>query len=158
MLLTLTTAKAHLRVTHDSEDAIITLYLLAAEQTAVSHLDRKVYSGRAALAAAVAAAPDAFAAAVQAYDAAFDAAGMLTTDEEAKEFLRVAELTFSRAQIEARQIHDGILMNEAIAAAVLLTLGTLFAAREDVVIGLSVAQLPNGASMLLQPYRAGLGI
>ena len=158
MLLTLTTAKAHLRVTHDSEDALIGLYLLAAEQSAVSHLDRKVYADSAALAAAVAAAPAAFAAAVAAYTAALDAALLLTGADEAVEAARVAVLAYSRAQIEARQIHDGIVINEAITAAVLLTLGTLFAAREDVVIGLSVAQLPNGASMLLQPYRAGMGV
>jgi len=157
MLLTLTTAKAHLRVTHDSEDALIGLYLLAAEQSAVSHLDRKVYADSAALAAAVAAAPAAFASAALAYITAFDAA-MLLTGKELTEALRVADLAFRRTEIEVRQIHDGILMNEAIAAAVLLTLGTLFAAREDVVVGLSVAQLPNGASMLLQPYRAGLGL
>ena len=152
--LDLATAKAHLRVTHDSEDALIGLYLLAAELSAVAHLDRKVYVDSAALAAAVAAAPAAFAAAVAAYSAALDAALLLTDADEAAEAVRVAVLAYSRAQIEARQIYDGIVINDAIRAAVLLTLGTLFAAREDVVIGLSVAQLPSGASMLLQPYRA----
>jgi hypothetical protein len=158
MLLTLTTAKEHLRVTHDSEDAIITMYLLAAEQAAAAHLDRKVYADSASLIAAVAAAPAAFADGRAAYISAIDAARLLTDADEEAEALRVAVLAYTRVCINSRQTHDGIVVNEVISAAMLLTLGTLFAAREDVVIGLSVAQLPNGASMLLQPYRIGMGV
>jgi hypothetical protein len=36
---------------------------------------------------------------------------------------------------------------------VLLIVGSLYANREDVVSGVSVAKLPNGAEWLLQPYK-----
>jgi hypothetical protein len=48
---------------------------------------------------------------------------------------------------------DGMVVNEAIKAAVLLIVGSLYAQREDVVVGVSVAQLPNGAEWLLAPYK-----
>lgn len=158
MLLTLTTAKQHLRVTHDSEDAIITLYLLAAEQAAVSYLDRKVYADGASLIAAVAAAPAAFSAGRAAYITAIDAAMLVTDADEKAEAVRVAVLVYSRVCIDSRQTHDGIVLNELISAAMLLTLGSSFANREDAVVGLSVAALPMGAHALMQPFRAGLGV
>lgn len=52
----------------------------------------------------------------------------------------------------------GIVVNDAIKAAILLTLGGLYSNREDVVTGVSVARLPNGAQYLLHPYRIGLGV
>lgn len=54
-LVTLQEAKNHLRVTHDFEDADITLKLRAAEEMAVKYLDRAVYPSQDALDAAVAA-------------------------------------------------------------------------------------------------------
>lgn len=48
---------------------------------------------------------------------------------------------------------DGIVVNDQIKAAVLLTVGSLYAQREDVVVGASVAALPNGADYLLQPFK-----
>lgn len=52
----------------------------------------------------------------------------------------------------------GIVINPAIQASLLLICGHLYANREDVVIGVSATQLPNGAQYLLHPYRIGLGV
>ena len=52
----------------------------------------------------------------------------------------------------------GIVINPAIQAALLLICGHLYANREDVVVGVSATQLPNGAQYLLQPYRIGMGV
>lgn len=52
----------------------------------------------------------------------------------------------------------GIIINPAIQAALLLIVGKLYACREDALVGVSVAQLPNGAEYLLQPYRTGMGV
>ena len=46
-----------------------------------------------------------------------------------------------------------IATNPAIEISVLLILGTLYAHREDVVVGASVVQLPIAATHRLQPYR-----
>lgn len=151
--ITLATAKAHLRVTHADEDTLIGLYLSAAENAAVAALDRKVYPDSTALIAAVAGAPAAFAEAVAAHEAAVaDAMLMYYADEQAEAY-RVADLALQRARIESRQVNDGIVINDAITAAILLTLGTLYESRSDAVIGLSVSQLPGGVDALLQPFR-----
>ena len=47
----------------------------------------------------------------------------------------------------------GIPTNKAIEVAILLTLGTLYEHREDVVIGTSIVRLPQAAEHRLQPYR-----
>ena len=52
----------------------------------------------------------------------------------------------------------GIVINPAIQAALLLIVGHLYANREDVLAGVSVAQLPNGSQYLMQPYRSGMGV
>lgn len=48
---------------------------------------------------------------------------------------------------------DGMVVNDTIKSAVLLIVGHLYAHREDVVVGVSVAQLPNGAEWLLAPHK-----
>ncbi|WP_312417760.1 head-tail connector protein [Comamonas sp.] len=55
MLLNPTEALAHLRVEAGQEDALITLYQGAAEQSAMDYLNRQVFADQAALDAAVAA-------------------------------------------------------------------------------------------------------
>ena len=58
-----------------------------------------------------------------------------------------------RAMVAYRQVFDGIVVNDQIRAAVLLTVGHLYANREDAVVGASVSALPNGADYLLQPFK-----
>lgn len=112
-ILALDMVKSHLRVTWADEDQLIGLYLAAAEGSAASFLNRKVYQDQAALDAAVLA----------------ETAG-----------------------------DDPMVANSEIQAAVLLTVGHLYANREDSVIGATVAELPRGALDMLQPYRVGLGV
>ena len=106
MLLDLATVKLHLRVDGTDEDALIGVYALAAEESAMQFLGRTIYATELA----------------QGLDTA------------------------------------GIVINAAITAAMLLIAGHLYANREDVVSGVSVAQLPSGAQHLLQPYRVGMGV
>ncbi|MFS0827600.1 head-tail connector protein [Pseudomonas phoenicis] len=51
-----------------------------------------------------------------------------------------------------------MLSNAPFKSACLLILGHLYANREDVVGGISVAELPRGSQSLLTPYRVGWGI
>lgn len=146
-------AKLHLRVDGADEDALIGLYINAAEQSAVSLLDRGVYADGTALGVARAAAPAELAAATVTYTEAIAAAQALADATEQAAATQAAEYAYLRAQVAYRQTMDGMVVNEAIKSSVLLTVGSLYAQREDVVVGVSVAQLPNGAEWLLAPYR-----
>ena len=146
-------AKLHLRVDGIDEDALIGLYINAAEQAAIKALDRGVYADNTALQTAMTAAPAALNAATVAKEAAVAAAQAMTDSAEQAAALHVAETAYMRALVAYRQAFDGIVVNDQIKAAVLLTVGHLYANREDVVVGASVATLPNGADYLLQPFK-----
>lgn len=146
-------AKLHLRVDGTDEDALIGLYINAAEQAAIKALDRGVYADNTALQAAMTAATAALTAATAAKEAAVTAAQAMTDANEQAAALHAAETAYMRALVTYRQVFDGILVNDQIKAAVLLTVGHLYAHREDVVVGVSVAKLPNGAEWLLEPYK-----
>lgn len=151
--VTLAEAKLHLRVDGTDEDALIGLYINAAEQSAMSLLDRGVYVDGTALGAAKAAAPGGLESASAAYDAAIEAAQAMTDDALQAAATQAAENAWLKACVTHRQTMDGMVVNEAIRAAVLLIVGSLYAQREDVVVGASVAALPNGAEWLLAPYK-----
>lgn len=51
-----------------------------------------------------------------------------------------------------------MVINAAVKAAMLLTLGHLYANRENVVIGAASTVLDMGAHSLLWPYRVGIGV
>ncbi len=53
---------------------------------------------------------------------------------------------------------DPVVADDLIRAAVLLITGHLYANREDVVTGVSAAELPMNSLYLLQPYRRQLGV
>lgn len=151
--VTLAEAKIHLRVDGTDEDALIGLYINAAEQSAVSLLDRGVYVDGTALGVAKAAAPGELDTAIAAYESAIAAAEALADETAKAASIQTAGNDLLRAQVAHRHAMDGMVVNEAIKAAVLLTVGHLYANREDVVAGVSVAQMPNGAEWLLQPYK-----
>lgn len=152
-LVMLPEAKLHLRVDSLDEDALIGVYIAAAEQSAVSLLDRGVYADGTALGVARAAAPAELTAATATYTEAIAAAQALTDTTEQAAATQAAEYAYLRAQVAYRQAMDGIVVNDTIKSAVLLIVGHLYAHREDVVAGVSVAQLPNGAEWLLAPYK-----
>jgi hypothetical protein len=152
--VTLAEAKIHLRATDGTdEDALIGLYINAAEQAAIKALDRGVYADNTALQAAMTAAPAALTAATAAKEAAVTAAQAMTDANEQAAALQAAETAYMRAQVAYRQTMDGMVVNDTIKSAVLLIVGHLYAHREDVVAGVSVAKLPNGAEWLLAPYK-----
>ena len=146
-------AKIHLRVDGTDEDALIGVYIAAAEQSAIALLDRGVYADGTALGAARAAAPAELTAATVTYTAAIAAAQALADATEQAAATQAAEYAYLRAQVAYRQAMDGIVVNDAIKSSVLLIVGHLYAHREDVLSGVSVAKLPNGAEWLLAPYK-----
>lgn len=152
-LVTLESAKLHLRVDSADEDALIGVYITAAEQMAIALLDRGVYADDTALGVAKAAAPGELDTAIAAYESAIAAAEALADETAIAAAIQTAGNGLLRAKVAHRQAMDGMVVNEAIKAAVLLIVGSLYTQREDVVVGVSVAQLPNGAEWLLAPYK-----
>ena len=145
-------ARLHLRVDGTDEDALIGLYINAAEQSAVSLLDRGVYADGTALGVAKAAAPAELAAATATYTAAIAAAQALTDATEQAAATQAAGYAYLRAQVAYRQTMDGMVVNDVIKSAVLLMVGSLYAFRENDFAG-QISQIPTGADMLLQPYK-----
>lgn len=152
--VTLAEAKLHLRVDDSTEDTLIAACIGAAEQTAASIIDRDLFADSTAWAAAAAAAPAALAAATLAYADAIAAADLITDDAERAETINTADNAMLRARAAYRCTQDGMVVNDTIKAAVLLLVGHLFANREDVATGVSIAKLPQGAEWLLQPFKA----
>ena len=147
-------AKLHLRgVDGTEEDALIGVYITAAEQMAIALLDRGVYADDTALGVAKAAAPGELDTAIAAYESAIAAAEALADETAKAASIQTAGNGLLRAKVAHRQAIDGMVVNEAIKAAVLLIVGHLYANREDVLAGVSVAKLPNGAEWLLAPYK-----
>ncbi|MCH9838903.1 head-tail connector protein [bacterium] len=103
-IITLETAKLHLKVDTTDDDAMIEIYLGAAERAAMDYCNRTIYG---------------------------------------------AEGVGSDL--------DGVVINDAIKAAILLNLGHLYVNREGVDT-VQKQELPLGIQSLLQPYRIGIGM
>lgn len=155
-LISLPTAKAHLRLESDYPDAQVQGKLDAAESSAAQFLNRRIFANDAALTAAIAGVPAALVAAGTAYQNALTAAGDIDDTVARCAAESHALLVYRDAQTLASETYAGIVVNPQIEAAILLTLGHLFENRQDVQQG-AVQQLPIGAEQLLFPFRVGLG-
>lgn len=156
-IIALGVARAHLRLEDDYPADQIERKLAAAESAAAQFLNRQLFADQAALDTAVAGVPAALVEAGEAYEAACTAADAID-DVVARCAARdQACRVYRAAQTTARETYEGIVLNEQIEAAILLTLGHLFENRQDVQQG-SVSQLPIGAEQLLFPFRVGLGV
>ncbi|MDH6185486.1 head-tail connector protein [Polaromonas sp. CG_23.6] len=153
MFITPTIAAAHLRLVGNDVGADITLKAEAAEQAAISYLDRAVYEDQAQLDAAIALVPAALAAAKAAYAAADDAATLIADTDLCLIEKTYAFDTYLKAKFAAARIRRGLVINSAIQSAMLLILGDLWENREDTAVGVSVTPVPNGARCLLDAYR-----
>lgn len=152
-LLTIDEARAQCRVEADYPAEQLQPYIDAAEDSASAYLNRIVYIDQATLDAAVDAIPAALGAAQDAYDASALAADSITNDAEKQATLDVAAMRLEKANRDAGRVLHGVVVNASILAAVRLTLGHLFANREEVVIGSTAVPLPFGAQALLRAYR-----
>tara|TARA_R110001606_G_scaffold68797_1_gene157161 strand:+ start:9841 stop:10317 length:477 start_codon:yes stop_codon:yes gene_type:complete len=138
--------------------ALVQRCLDAAEDTAQDFIQRRFYADDAALAAARATVPTLRSDARAVYDAAILAAAAITDEAVKNEVIADAQAILADSLVAALRIQNGIVIKPAIVSACLLITGHLYANREDVVAGVSVAALPNGADSLLWPSRIGLGI
>jgi len=140
------------------DQAIVQRCLDAAEDSAKDFIQRNFYVDQTALDAALATVPTLRTAARTAYSGAIEAAASITDQEVRDEVIKDAQRILADKLAAAMRIQNGIVIKPAIVSACLLICGHLYAHREDVVAGVSVAALPNGAESLLWPSRIGLGI
>ena len=143
--ITLTQAQQHLR--GDFDEADLLLKIAAAERSAIEYLQCNVYADQSALDAAIAAVPMTLSAAKIAYDAAYDDA-MLIADVDLSLMEQAQAMSvYMRAVYSATRTRQGIVINELILSAMLLTLGWLNEVRED------GEALPRAAQDLLSAFR-----
>lgn len=154
-LIDLPTARGHLRVDPDYPEAQVALYLNAAERLVAEFLNRRVFADDAELVAAVIAVPAAVTAASAAYDTALEAAADIEDDATQRAAREHACRAYARAKTAARETYDGIVVNEAIEAAILLTMTSLHENRGD---DPALAGLPLAAIQMAHPFRVGLGV
>ena len=145
--ITISTAKAHLRIDDSAGDADLTLKIAAAERAAIEYLQCNVYADQTALNAAIAAVPAMLAAAKAAYIIADAAADALTDYDMTLDGKAYALTVYMRAIYAGTRTRYGIVINELIQAAMLLVLGRLYEVRED------DAEMPRAAQDLLNAYR-----
>ena len=158
MFITLEMAKEHLREIGSDNDADIVRKADAAEKIAVSHLNRAVFETQAMLDAAIAAVPAMLSAAKAACVLNGSDADLIEDlDLRMMEKAHVSAV-YRDALLAAQAVRNGLVIDSAITAAMLLILGSLWEAREDVVIGASVASLPLGAYAILNQQRKGPGL
>ena len=150
-------ARHHLREPEDDEAYLLGL-LEAAEQSAADYLQRQFFADTEGLSTARMLVPAARAAAREAYDAARAQANSVADGENRQAALADAERVRRETLDQCEAIAQGMVINPAIQAACLLTLGHLYANREDVVVGTITAEMPKGATALLTPYRVGWGV
>lgn len=137
----------------DDEDLL--LKSRAAERVAMAFLNRIVYESDEALAAGRAAGAVRADAARTAWEAARDAT--YADDVARRDALMQARVDYIRENEAAKEMRNGIVINEDIKVAMLLLVGHYFLNREATVTGV-IEKLPLGVEAMLWPYRVGLGV
>lgn len=95
-----------------------------------------------------------------------DTADVLSKLEEAEDVAMVymGRRVYATAELMAAAVLAGdagtepMVITPSIRAGILLILGRLYAHREDVVVGASATELPQGAEALLRPHRVDMGV
>ena len=149
---TLAEAKLHLRVTDSVEDTLLQTWLNASERAASQWMGRYLYADSGALTTAKSSVQTDLTAATASYESAITAAEALTNEVEQEIAIRAAMDAYSAAQAKARMTHFGVVVDENIKSAVLVTLGALYVSRDEDASQAEV-DLPKTARFLLQPYK-----
>ncbi len=152
-LVTLAQARAHCRVDPDYPAEQLAGYIAGASAAAQDYLNRAVFPDTESLQAARAGYSLAVGGAADARRTALTAADAIAGYEARCAAKRIAEVVHEEALRAADRALHGIVVNDAIQSAVLLTVGHLFANRSGVVIGASSIELDLGVKALLRPHR-----
>jgi len=152
-IVSIAQARSHVRVEADYPVEQLQDAIAGAIDAAQAYLNRRVYESTDLLAAARALYPASVRAAAAARDQSLADAVFIESDEERAATIRIAKVSYQEAVQAAEASVHGAVVNPSIVAAVLLTIGHLYANRSDVVVGATAVELPLGARSLLRPYR-----
>ncbi|WP_025135925.1 head-tail connector protein [Achromobacter sp. DH1f] len=138
----------------EPEDGPLLESLLAsAESVVAGHLNRAVFATAEELAGALDALPDAAGDAQDAYDSAIARAASLGNIAARDMAIAVARERLAKAKLWFDRVLHGMVVTPRVEAAVRLTLGNLYANREQVVVGATAVELPQGVPELLRSDR-----
>lgn len=143
----------------DADDPAILPSAMGAEQACLDFLDRAIFATAEDMLAAKQGAPADVAAAATARDAAIAAADGLAGDARCLA-LEMASSDYEDALEVARKVRQGMVVNDAVVAAILLTAASSYRNRENDLTGNSAAavRIPQDAISYLRPHRRGLGL
>lgn len=146
-MIDLELAREHLKADEeDVEDDLIEQYIASAVSACEGYCNRKFYNDETARAADYTVALADMQTAITARDTALAAA----TNDEVKNIIN-NDYIAKRGSVLARC--NGVVIDDAIIAAILRMLGHFYKNRQEVVVSqASATQLPAGAQRILQPY------
>jgi len=152
-IISIESARAHIRENSDVPDDVIQPYVDGAEAAAAAYLNRAVYADAASLKLAQDDAPEAIRVASAAYGEAVASAAEIEDSHERAVVLDLALRRLDDARVSARRVVHGMVATPDVIAAMKLTLGSLYSNRESVVVGATAVELPEGARVLLRQHR-----
>lgn len=144
--VTIEQARLHCKADGEDDD-ILQLYVEAASIDAVVSLNRAVFVSAEEKAAAIAEIPAAMVSAREARDAAIEAAMQLPDPCDSYEAVTLARDIYHSRRIEWNQTRNGIVIDDHIRGAILMTIAHSYANRANVVAG-------QGAAAVLVPQSA----
>lgn len=150
-------AMEHLRADPDDQ-VLVQSQLEAAEDSAMSFLNRCFYLDQASLDQAKGGVQSLMQQAKAANAAAVNAAQAEQDHTLRCRLLEHARETLADAYSKADAVAYGMVINPSIQAACLLKLGHLYANREEVVTTGSASELPLASQHLLMPHRIRMGV
>jgi hypothetical protein len=154
-LVTLDEARSHCKA-YPADDAMLQIYLDAAELEAARLANRNIYPTQDALTTALGTISAAMVTAHATYAAAIAAADALDDENDQDFATAVAEANLRKAQVLNSNILDGIVVDANIKVAILFICAHNFANREEVVTGAgaNATVVPMGAQRIMSHYRA----
>lgn len=153
-LITLQQAREHCKADSD-DDAMLTLYVNGAEKACAHAAARNLYKDQAEMDAAVATVAASMATARTARDTALAAITAPAGTEEGDLLRSIAYRNYQQVVETTSDIMHGIVADDDVIAAVLLTVGHLYRNREEVITGQGAAavELPQGAAAIMYRHR-----
>lgn len=151
-LITIEQARAQCKVEDSDEDMTLLECARAAEERCARLANRNIYATIGEKATAIAASTVKLGDARVAYDAAVAAIPGDASTLQLATMMRAAHADMDAAVLEHERAVTGIVVNDDIRHAVLLTVGKYYRHREDVTDE-RVGVLPEGAARIMRHYR-----